>query len=656
MADGSSDATGPMLPPEAPPAATPPPAARRRPRAIPTPRSRRLRVFALDPGLAATLDTAALAIATIEVPYEADRRGSSTLKPGPVGEYLEVVDVDPASDRAYPPVDLDDPRLVASDGLLPSEGNPQFHQQMVYAVGMKTIRAFEGALGRQALWAPRRTVVDAKAVYEYVPRLRVYPHALRERNAYYSPPKSALLFGYFPATGDAGSTVAGTMVFACLSADIVAHEMTHALLDGVHRHYREPSNPQVAAFHEGFADIVALFQHFTMTDVVTASMATARGKIGAAQLLGGLAMQFGEAGGRAGALRDYLDPATGQPRKDNPDEAHSLGARLVFAVYEAFVAIVEKRIGDLVRLATGGSGILPPGDLHPTLLDRLARETCKAAAQLLRICIRAIDYCPPNDISFGEYLRALLTADLDQVADDRLGYRTALIQAFRGHGLLPPRLRTVSVESLAWRAPIDARPAWLATAIAKFNIDWAVTADRWTSYRVAAQRRAMLHDHLAHAFKGRGGDALADALGLDPKLGACDENFQPIPGGGIDFHVHSLRRARRVRPDGTPANQIVAVIAQRRPELVDPSQPDGAHFWFRGGVTLIVDPAPEGHFPADPEIRYSVVKHMLSTTRLDRQRAFAAAPPGSVLRAQYFDTSALAAAEPFAMAHADDAP
>ena len=61
------------------------------------------------------------------------------LKPGPIGEYLEVVDIDPASNKIYDPVDLNDPKLLAQDGWPPSEGNPQFHQQMVYAVAMTTI-------------------------------------------------------------------------------------------------------------------------------------------------------------------------------------------------------------------------------------------------------------------------------------------------------------------------------------------------------------------------------------------------------------------------------------------------------------------------------------------------------------------------------------
>jgi hypothetical protein len=100
------------------------------------------------------------------------------------------------------------------------EGNPQFHQQMVYAVGMTTIHNFERALGRKALWATR----DDNTM---VQRLRIYPHALRTENAYYSPDKKALLFGYFPSNSEEGdATSSGSIVFTCLSSDIVAHEMT----------------------------------------------------------------------------------------------------------------------------------------------------------------------------------------------------------------------------------------------------------------------------------------------------------------------------------------------------------------------------------------------------------------------------------------------
>ena len=227
------------------------------------------------------------------------------LRPGPVGEYLEVVDIDPVSGMAYAPVDLNDKALLAQNGLPPSEGNPKFHQQMVYAIGMKTIGFFEKALGRKVLWAPHRTPGAPGRAYDdkEVRRLRIYPHALRAANAYYSPTKNALLFGYFPE--EAAGSLPGSMVFTCLSSDIIAHEMTHAILDGLHRRLQEASNPDVRAFHEGFADIVAVFQHFTIPELVRFEIGRAGGDLSAARLLSGLAQQFGRGSGIGDALRDY---------------------------------------------------------------------------------------------------------------------------------------------------------------------------------------------------------------------------------------------------------------------------------------------------------------------------------------------------------------
>src|SRR3972149_420877 len=115
---------------------------------IPRPKTRLLRVFAFDPSLNLSLDTAVINQLALSVPWE-------DVGLGPVGEYLEVIDVDPASNAFYPPVDLDDNYLLVPDGLWPSEGTPQFHQQMVYAVASKTIQNFEEALGRRGVWCPR---------------------------------------------------------------------------------------------------------------------------------------------------------------------------------------------------------------------------------------------------------------------------------------------------------------------------------------------------------------------------------------------------------------------------------------------------------------------------------------------------------------------
>jgi len=49
------------------------------------------------------------------------------------------------------------------------------------------------------------------------------------------------------------------MVFTCLSHEIVAHETAHALLDGMARGLVAPTNRDMLAFHEAFADVIALF-------------------------------------------------------------------------------------------------------------------------------------------------------------------------------------------------------------------------------------------------------------------------------------------------------------------------------------------------------------------------------------------------------------
>src|SRR4051794_12518037 len=240
---------------------------------------RKLRVYAYDPSLGWQIETAVINQMILQVPWE-------ELKPGPVGEYLEVVDVDPPSRCCYAPADLNDRFILAADGLDPSEGDPQFHQQMVYAVAMTTIHNFERALGRRILWSQ----TGAEQGYQFVPRLRIYPHAIGGANPSSTPKKRALLFASSPAsTSDPGHNLPGGTVFTCLSHDVVAHETTHALLDGLHRRFIEPTNTDTLALHEGFADIVALFQHFSHAPALRGQIPPTRGALARRKLLRQLA-------------------------------------------------------------------------------------------------------------------------------------------------------------------------------------------------------------------------------------------------------------------------------------------------------------------------------------------------------------------------------
>jgi hypothetical protein len=613
--------------------------------AAPRPAFRCLRGFAIDPSLATQADTAPFSQVIFKTPWE-------KLDPGPSGEYLQVIDVDPGSGCFYEPVDLEDPKLLAQEGLAPSEGTPQFHQQTVYAVSSLTITHFEHALGRRVLWrhgpAPDSNPNNDSV---FVPQLRIYPHALRDRNAYYSPQKIALLFGYFNATTDEpGDHLPGGIVFTCLSHDVVAHETTHALLDGMHRRFLNATNPDVLAFHEAFADVVALFQHFTLSEILRQQIISTRGEIATQEnLLGQLAGQFGRATGLRGALRDAIgkmENGEWKPHKPDPQEyldtlePHARGAILVAAIFDAFLSIYERRTDDLLRLSTGGTGVLRPGAIHPDLVNRLAVEASKSAKHVLTICIRALDYCPPVDITFGEYLRAIITGDVDLVDDDDLKYRVAFIEAFRKRGIYPKDVRTLSEESLVWRGPENDATRYsdkfesILEEVRTYAQDDLYTesldqrhATRRRLFERQRELRWKMHDEwLKPHFASPEGKQDAALLGLNPQ--------EP-------FEVHTARFALRSRPDGGTDPQVILALLQRKQQPIDPTDPGGEKMTMEGGCSIIADLRRR-------RVRYCIRKSLNSETRLARQQEFAVASLDSV-RATYLGSNL--GAEPLAALH-----
>jgi hypothetical protein len=589
----------------------------------PEPVRRRLWAFAYDPLLATQLENIQINQAILDIPWEKD------LQPGPVGEYLEVIDVDPPSNCCYAPVDLNHRLLLNQNGLAPSEANPQFHQQMVYAVAMRTIERFERALGRRAQWSSRLIAPSPRE--HFVRRLRIYPHALREANAYYSPDRKALLFGYFnAAASDMGTNLPGGQVFGCLSHDIIAHETTHALLDGLHPRFREASNLDILAFHEAFADIVALFQHFSMPEALRHQLSRCRGDLSQRTLLAELAQQFGQATRRGQALRSAV-------KKDDPKatdyesatEPHDRGAVLVGAVFAAFLRIYERRAAQLMGLASNGTGIMPDGALPPALVDELATTAAKVADQVLTICIRALDYCPPVDITFGDYLRALITADRDLVPDDKRLYRVAFISSFRDRGIYPSDVQSLSVDSLTWEEPPIKRFGALPAIMAKMSPSWTLRGDREEAWQKSKENAVKFQKWLMDPEQVS--DAEIGILGLLRKR--QPETIAGVPGkfGGIE--VHSIRPARRIGQDGSILSDLVV-------ELIQAWRPDDLQgIAFRGGCTLLINRDTN-------EIRYLIRKRVDNEARLMAQLK----PILAATERSYFDSSRRVD-EPFAMLH-----
>ena len=217
------------------------------------------------------------------------------------------------------------------------------------------------------------------------------------------------MFGYFPVTSKDQNNTPGTTVFTCLSHDIVVHEMSHALLDGIHPRFNEPSNPDVHAFHEAFADIIAIFQRFSYPGVLESQISRTRGDLSGENMLAQLAQQFGRATGRGTALRDALggvNRETGEWEARAPDpralegvyEPHARGAILVAAVFRAFTLVYHHRVADLGFAAHDFLGrvdmaVLDPGQTRRLREPALGRVLIRQGAgrQHHRVAVEGLD-------------------------------------------------------------------------------------------------------------------------------------------------------------------------------------------------------------------------------------------------------------------------
>ena len=146
-------------------------------------------------------------------------------------------------------------------------------------------------------------------------------------------------------------------------------------------------------------------------------------------MLLGLADQMGSelSGVRGQALRNSVELTRGKNYASMPEfqEPHRRGELIVAAMMNAFLDIWLARLEKV--------GFLQSGKKDKSLV---VEQAAQVANHLLTMAIRAIDYCPPVDLTFSDYLSALLTIDREVVPDDtKYGYREALLDNFRAYGI-----------------------------------------------------------------------------------------------------------------------------------------------------------------------------------------------------------------------------
>jgi|SoiMethySBSTD1v2_1073268.scaffolds.fasta_scaffold00306_63 hypothetical protein len=401
--------------------------------AYPRPPVRPLKIYASDPMVGLDVRTR-ISIDTRNEP----------LLPGPAGARIVVIDYDATHDCFYKPVDLDDPAILMQGGIDHSESDPRFHQQMVYAVASRIVSVFDRALGR--------SVELSSEMKGGKPRpIRLYPHAFNGANAFYTEQAGgAILFGYFRAVADdPGANIPGQVVFSCLSHDVIAHELTHALIDRLSPALKSSEHPDPLALHEGLSDLVPILDRFSLTSVVADELRRTGGKLTTASPLCFVAPQFGAAIGLTHALRT-ADMAADPRQYQEQTEPHARGSILMSLTMEAVFQAYDARVRDLYEIA----GLKGPGDaVGPDLIARLATEASRTALNVLTMYIRAFDYLPPIDVSFGDFLRAVVTADWELAPDDPGGQRAALIEAFRRRGIYATGASSLAERSLIWNRP-----------------------------------------------------------------------------------------------------------------------------------------------------------------------------------------------------------
>ena len=336
-----------------------------------------------------------------------DYTPAEPLLDGPVSRRVAVIDLDPDTGAVTPGAKFVPPKGRTRGGYqvkseLDFDAN-DFKQVSVFTAVMKMMSIFEtpDVLGRKLRWA-----FDGE-------QLLVVPRAGKMPNAFYHRDLRSLQFFFIDDPKKRGK-----LVYTCLSPDIVAHETTHAILDGIAPDLYNATSPQALAMHEAIADLGAVMLAVRTNRLLTQVMEETRGDIRKAQAFNRIAQQFGAAlYGEGRPLRDLFNKSSmSDPGELDLNEPHDLSTVLTGALYALLVAEYEAIRQEDYEEKLAEETAKHKGKLTKEDRDRIRFSVSgfalfKASEKFKRVAFRALDYLPPGEISFADYGRAMVAAD-----------------------------------------------------------------------------------------------------------------------------------------------------------------------------------------------------------------------------------------------------
>ena len=251
------------------------------------------------------------------------------------------------------------------------------------------------------------------------PVLPAVPVAGRDLNAFYD--RKALRF--FRDVDEK----TGAVVQSGESPDIATHEQGHAVLDAIRPDLWDAPHFEVAAFHEAFGDLAAIFVALAEPAVAEAAIAATEDEPSRSNLVSRLAEELGGAvrhlygpeGALPGSLRDAVNPFAYEDPRGLPDSAP---ARALSAEPHSFCRVMSGACWDALVAAYRAASE-----------DDRAVALALAAETIARLGVAAAETAPSGADFFGRFARRVVR---EAVLAGETSLADAIAQAFFRRRLL----------------------------------------------------------------------------------------------------------------------------------------------------------------------------------------------------------------------------